>query len=171
MPRRPIRTRRSLGAASRSPATPGAQAAWLLGLLGLAPFFLAGAVLWAGPGRLGPAVYLAPLALMAYAATIVSFLGGVRWGYELARPAGPDPRLLIASVLPQIAAWALLFAPLAAEVRFGGLLVLLLIQGGADMLADDLPGWYRALRGPLTAGAAAALLSGLVWTLRLRHGG
>lgn len=171
MPRRPIRTSRGLGAASRAPATPGAQAAWLLGLAGLVPFFLSGAVLWAGPARLGAAVFLAPLALMAYAATIVSFLGGVRWGYELARPAGPDLRMLVGSVLPQIAAWALLFAPLAASARFGGLLLLLLVQGAADMLSDDLPGWYRALRGPLTAGAAAALVSGLLWTLHLRHGG
>lgn len=163
--------RRGLGATSRSPATPGAQAAWLLGMAGLLPFFLSGAVLWAGPGRLGPAVFLAPLALMAYAATIVSFLGGVRWGYELARPAGPDPRLLVGSVLPQIAAWGLLFAPLASPARLGGLLLVLLVQGGADMLSDDLPGWYRALRAPLTVGAAAALVSGLVWTLRLRHGG
>ena len=53
----------------------------------------------------------------------------------------------------------------------GGLLVLLLVQGVADMLSGDLPGWYRTLRAPLTVGAAAAIVSGLVWTLRLRHGG
>ena len=152
------------------PTTPGAQAGLLFGLAGLLPFFVAAAAMWAGFGRIGGWALVAVQALLAYGATIVSFLGGVRWGFELARPGGPDPRMLFASVLPQIGAWALIFLPMPAAylpARFGGLLLLTALGGGADAVASDLPDWYRALRIPLTLGAGAALLAGLVWSLRL----
>ena len=152
------------------PVTPGAQAGWLFGLAGLIPFFVAAAAMWAGPGRLGHWAGVAVLALLAYSATITSFLGGVRWGFELQRPGGPDPRLLFLSVTPQIAAWALLFMPMPGPAplawRFGGLLALLVVVGMADVLSRDLPEWYRTLRIPLTVGAGAALLAALLWTDR-----
>ncbi|MBE7218003.1 MAG: DUF3429 domain-containing protein [Caulobacteraceae bacterium] len=166
MPRRLASSRRPLAA----PVTAGAQAGWLYGLAGLVPFFVAAAAMWAGPGRLGHWAGVAVLALLAYGATIISFLGGVRWGFELQRPGGPDPRLLFLSVTPQIAAWALLFLPMpGAEPlawRFGGLLALLVLVGVADVLSRDLPQWYRTLRIPLTVGAGAALLAALAWALR-----
>ena len=122
--------------------------------------------MWAGPARLGHWAATAVLALLAYAATIVSFLGGVRWGSELQRPGGPEPRLLFLSVTPQLAAWTLLFMPMPLAARFGGLLVVLVLSGVADALSRDLPEWYRTLRIPLTVGAGAALLAALVWALR-----
>lgn len=150
-----------------APPPSGARTAWLLGALGLIPFFLAGAALWAGAARLGPLLLVAPVALLAYAVTISSFLGGVRWGVEIARSDGPRPAMLIAGVLPQIAAFGLAAAPLPADYRFGGLALLLAAQGVADWRAADLPAWYRGLRVPLTAGAVAATVSGLLWTLSL----
>lgn len=166
MPRRLASSRRPLA----PPVTPGAQAGWLFGLAGLIPFFVAAAAMWAGPARLGHWAGVSALALLAYAATIVSFLGGVRWGSELQRPGGPDPRLLFLSVIPQLFAWGLLFLPMPGAaplaVRFGGLLVVLLLVGIADALSRDLPQWYRALRIPLTVGAGAALVAALAWTLR-----
>lgn len=167
MPRRLSSARRPLAA----PTTPGAQAGWLLGLAGLIPFFVAGAALWAGYGRIGRWALVALQALLVSGATIVSFLGGVRWGFELARPGGPEPRLLFASVLAQIGAWALVFLPMPAAdlpVRFGGLLLLLVVQGTADAISRDFPEWYRTLRVPLTVGAGAALAAGLWWALRHR---
>ena len=167
MPRRLSSARRPLAA----PTTPGAQAGWLFGLAGLVPFFLAAAALWAGYGRLGRWAFVALQALLFYGATIVSFLGGVRWGFELARPGGPEARMLFASVLAQIGAWALVFLPMpgpALSVRLGGLLLLLMVQGAADAASRDLPEWYRTLRVPLTVGAGAALAAGVVWTLRHR---
>lgn len=154
-----------------APTTPGGQAGWLFALAGLVPFFVSAAALWAGYARLGRWAFVALQALLFYGATIVSFLGGVRWGFELARPGGPDARLLFASVLPQIGAWALVFLPMPAAdlpVRFGGLLLLLVVQGAADAASRDFPEWYRTLRVPLTAGAGAALAAGLWWTLRHR---
>lgn len=172
--------RRILAGRSRVPATPGAQAGWLLGAAGLLPFFAAGAAIWAGYGRIGFWALAAVQALLTYGATIVSFLGGVRWGFELQQPGGPAARNLFGSVLPQIGAWTLLFLPIplpaawggasaVLAVRFGGVLLLLLVQGVADALSRDFPEWYRTLRIPLTAGAAAAMLAGLVWALHVRH--
>lgn len=166
MARRLASSRRPLA----PPVTPGAQAGWLYGLAGLIPFFAAAAAIWAGPERLGRWAAVAALALLSYAATIISFLGGVRWGFELQRPGGPDPRLLFLSVTPQLAAWALLFARMPGATplawRFGGLLAVLVVVGVADVLSRDLPEWYRTLRIPLTVGAGVALLAALAWTLR-----
>ena len=144
---------------------PGVRTAWLLGVAGLLPFFTAAAALWAGPGRLGPAVFLAPIVLLAYAGTIASFLGGARWGAEVARAAGPRPLFLVSAVAPQLAAFALLVAPLSSVERYAGLALVLTVQGVGDALSPDLPAWYRSLRVPLTVGAAGAVLAGLAWVL------
>jgi hypothetical protein len=94
-----------MSAASSRP--PAARTAWLLGLAGLIPFAAASATRAAGPPELaGPAL----LALLAYAAVILSFLGGVRWGAELSAER-PSPAVIALSVLPSLAAWTLLVAP------------------------------------------------------------
>ena len=151
-----------------SPSPPGVRAAWILGFAGLLPFFAAAAALWAGPGRFGPAVFYAPIVLLAYAATIASFLGGARWGVELMRPAGPRPLWLVSAVAPQLAAVALVAAPIPALDRYAGLAVVLAVQGVADALSPDLPAWHRSLRIPLTVGSVASVLAGLAWVLTVR---
>ena len=148
---------------------PGIRTAWLLGVAGLLPFFASAAALWAGPQRLGPGVFFAPIVLLAYAATIASFLGGARWGAEIARSAGPRPIFLVSAVAPQLAALALVAAPLPASDRYAGLLLVLLVQGVGDALSPDLPAWYRSLRIPLTVGAVAAVAAGLAWVIVAGH--
>lgn len=151
-----------------SPSPPGVRTASLLGYLGLIPFFAAAAVMWAGPRRIEPQLFfVAPIVLLIYAATIASFLGGVRWGVEAARPGGPRGLFLASSVAPQLAAAALIVAPLSPVWRYGGLAVVLIVQGVGDVLAPDLPDWYRRLRLPLTVGAAASVLAGLGWSATL----
>jgi hypothetical protein len=88
-------------AAAVAPLKPRADA-WALGIAGLFPF-VAGAVgLWSLPPEW---VGLAALALLTYAAVIVSFLGGIHWG--LAMPLAQTRRgLLIWGVLPSLLAWA-----------------------------------------------------------------
>lgn len=153
---------------TQASSSPGARAAWVLGLSGLLPFFAGGAVVWAGAGRVGGLAFAAPFLLLAYGATISSFLGGVRWGVEVARAEGPGVRRLALSVTPQLAAWALAAVPgLPLDARFGGLALLLLVQGIADASARDLPDWFRALRIPLTVGAVVALAAAAVWAARL----
>ena len=144
---------------------PGARTAWLLGVAGLLPFFASAAALWAGPARLGPAVFYAPILLLAYAATIASFLGGARWGAEVVRVGGPRPLFLVSAVAPQLAAVALVAAPLPAVDRYAGLALVLLVQGVGDAFSPDLPAWYRSLRIPLTVGAVGSVVAGLAWVV------
>lgn len=134
--------------------------AWVLGLAGLIPFFGAAAALWVGPPTLRG---VALLALLAYAAVILSFLGGVRWGAETARDEGPRAAPLILSVLPSLLAWGALVG--AASVPPASQLLLLgaglLLASVWDIRSMSLPDWYRRLRLVLTGGALLAL--GIAW--------
>lgn len=137
------------------------SAAWLGGL-GALPFVaLAGATpLLDGAPR--PAV---AYALLAYGATILSFLGGIHWGLAISPASGPDnPRLaarLILSVMPSLVAWVALLVA-------GNAGLLLLATAVAAMLAIDLratrlgdaPPWYPKLRIPLSGVVVASLLVG-----------
>ena len=80
---------------------PGTEA-WVLGMAGLLPFVAGAAGLWWLPPDWAG---FAALALLTYAAVIVSFLGGIHWG--LAMPLAQTRRgLLIWGVLPSLLAWA-----------------------------------------------------------------
>jgi hypothetical protein len=135
---------------------PGVPApAAILGLAGLIPF-AAAAALGLQPGPTGER---AGVALLAYGAVILSFLGGIHWGLALTRPAGPDWRGLGIGVLPSLAGWAGLLA--------GGTAGLLLILAGfLALLPVDLalarsrtaPPWFARLRTVLTGAVAACLL-------------
>jgi Protein of unknown function (DUF3429) len=120
----------------------------LLGLLGLIPFLVCAylACAWQQPGD-GRAL----LALIAYGAVILSFLGGVHWGFALAEPAGD-------------------LAALAAPVTHGraenariGLAVL-----------PSLLGWVAVLIGvlvPAPAIALCVLIIGFIATIVAEHDG
>jgi hypothetical protein len=138
-----------------------ASAAWLGGL-GAIPFVtLAGAIpLLDGAPRL-----FAVHALLAYGATILSFLGGVHWGLAIRGHSGPDTNTLrgrlILSVIPSLAGWAALLVTGPA-----GLLILAIAIAGmllVDLRAarlGDAPPWYPKLRVPLSGVVIAALLVG-----------
>lgn len=135
----------------------------LLGAAGVIPFVGAGALLAFGPPTLaGPAL----LWLVAYAAVILSFLGGVRWGAEIARSEQPRFSVLALSVLPSLAGWVLLAVPFAtAELQLGGFLLAFAWMWLWDSRAVDLKPWYRRLRSWLTLGAAIGLGLGLAEAL------
>jgi ABC-type proline/glycine betaine transport system permease subunit len=139
------------------------SAAWLGGL-GAAPFIgLAGAMpfLEAEPRR------LVAHALVAYGATILSFLGGVHWGLAIGSPTktehGKLPARLVLSVIPSLAGWAALLVP-----EMSGLFILTVAI--AAMLWIDIratragqaPPWYPKLRVPLSGVVMAALLLGAI---------
>ena len=135
------------------------SAAWLGGL-GALPFIgLSGAA----PFLDGAPRMFVVHALVAYGATILSFLGGVHWGLAIGSQSGADhPEFrarLILSVIPSLAAWAALLFP-----EQPGLLIL--AAAIAAMLWVDLratrrghaPQWYLKLRLPLSCVVVAALL-------------
>lgn len=128
-------------------------AARWLGFTGLLPF-LAAAVAVRFPALPVPAT----AALIAYGAVILSFLGGIRWGLAMG---APDPAWWLGiSVLPSLLGWIALLLPAAAGLVLlaGGFVAMLL----ADFRLPDAPDWYPRLRLPLSCGAIACLLLGLM---------
>lgn len=99
--------------------------------------------------------------MLAYSAAILSFLGGTRWGMEVAGGRPPRASVLALSNVPAVAAWLLLAAGggfgLTEVHALGGFLIAFLLQGAWDARASGAPAWHRRLRVGLTAGAALAL--------------
>ena len=79
-------------------------AQWL-GYGGLLPFVgLAGAALWLGPLESTRIT----AALLAYGASILSFMGAIHWGLAMGGGAAPDSKLLLWGVVPSLVAWVAL---------------------------------------------------------------
>lgn len=145
----------SLSALAKAP-----KPALYLGFSGLIPFISA-PLLMAATQSFYPEVAFAQ---MVYGASIVSFLGGARWGFALpdGSPARPDWMNLGNSVVPSLVAWlALLCRDNIAE---GALIV---IMGLGLSLHYDLtllpgyPPWFKAMRTILTLVATFSLVATL----------
>lgn len=99
-------------------------------------------------------------ALGLYAAVILSFLGGARWGRAVVDPE-PSPRTLAFSMAPSVAAWGLVLLPAGhSDLQLAGLAGALVLHLLWDLRSQGLPGWYPRLRLILTAGAVAGLAAG-----------
>ena len=126
------------------------------GLLGLAPFWALPAAVAIWPGQSG----LTVIVVAAYAALILSFLGGARWGMALLAPE-PDPLAVALAMVPTLVAWGLLIVLHAAQrLQLYGLAAVLLLVGLWDQSSPQAAAWYQRLRLMLTAGAAGALCLG-----------
>ncbi|XP_053550037.1 transmembrane protein 69 [Bombina bombina] len=132
-----------------------------LGLGGLIPFISA-PLLMSVTTCYYPEVAFAQV---AYGASILSFLGGVRWGFAIPEnsPAKLDWMNLTNSVVPPLLAWlALLFRENTTEAT------LLVIMGLGIALHYDLallptyPSWFKALRAILTLVAVFSLVATLI---------
>lgn len=133
-----------------------------LGLSGLIPFV-------AAPLVMGAAELYVPeiaFAQVAYGASILSFLGGVRWGFAIPEgsPAKPDWINLANSVVPSLLAWvALLFS----KELFTQSAMMVIIGLGIALhydlaLLPTYPSWFKALRALLTFVAFFSLLSTII---------
>jgi hypothetical protein len=95
-----------------------------LGYAGLIPFVFLTGLMWLIDRELLPFV---SIALGAYAAAIVSFLGGVHWGIGFMRAQSDDaaaPRFHFWwGVLPSLIAWLALMLPAFAALPLLGLVV------------------------------------------------
>lgn len=146
----------SLRALAKAP-----KPALYLGFSGLIPFISA-PFLMAATQSFHPEVAYAQV---VYGASIVSFLGGARWGFAIpaGSPAQPDWMNLGNSVVPSLLAWlALLCRDNIAE---GALVV---VMGLGLSLHYDLtllpgyPAWFKAMRTVLTLVATFSLVATLV---------
>ncbi|XP_033821233.1 transmembrane protein 69 [Periophthalmus magnuspinnatus] len=104
-------------------------------------------------------------AQVAYGASILSFLGGARWGFTLppSSPAKPDWINLANSVVPSLLAWV---AMLMSENIVPATTMVIMGLGIAlhyDLaLLPTYPSWFKALRSVLTVVASLSLLGMLV---------
>ncbi|KAM9321964.1 transmembrane protein 69-like [Pholidichthys leucotaenia] len=132
-----------------------------LGISGLVPF-LSAPLLMAMTQTFYPEVAYAQ---MVYGASIVSFLGGARWGFAIpsGSPAAPDWMNLGNSVVPSLLAWVALLCK--DNITEGALVVLM---GLGLSLHYDLnllhgyPAWFKAMRTVLTVVATFSLVATLV---------
>jgi hypothetical protein len=95
-------------------------ARWL-GHLGLVPFVLGAGLVWLGLEP-EPHAFVAQ-ALSAYAALIVSFLGGIHWGLAF-RISAPPASLFIWGVVPSLVAWLAVLMPPSAGLVLHGVMLL-----------------------------------------------
>lgn len=133
----------------------------LLGAGGVIPL-LAGAIMVAAVRE--PFGISLTRPVLAYAAMILSFLGGIHWGFASAALAHNEvelnaPRILGLSVLPALAAWiAVLLPPAFAAPFLAVAFVLVLLLDRATDQLGFAPGWWMRLRIRLTL-AVVVLLS------------
>lgn len=140
-------------ASTRAPAS-----AWALGLFSLTPFYVTSAIYCYGPHRYGA---LALLALGAWSAVMLSYLGGIRAGLELGSDHPPRWWSLSLSLLTPITGFGLLYGALAhrfdAVWEVSGFLTAFLLVWLWDVRDIEGPAWRPRYRTLITAGAAIAL--------------
>ena len=138
---------------SRSEAPPAAL--WIIAVLALAPFPIAALAYGYGPANVArPALTV----ILTWAAVVMSFLGGVRWGMETSRPAPRWHRQVI-SVSSAVAAWLLLLARHRWPDTWvvAGAIAAFLLQWLFDHQGPDVPARYPALSTALTSAACVSL--------------
>jgi hypothetical protein len=126
------------------------------GLLGILPFWSAPAATVLAPDFAGIAAVIEAV----YAALILSFLGGARWGLEV-RDAAPDPAVVGLAMTPTLAGLAILvFTHGQTRLQLLVLAAALSLSWFWDYTAKGLPPWYARLRTILTLGAVGGLSVG-----------
>ncbi|HYD86639.1 MAG TPA: DUF3429 domain-containing protein [Vitreimonas sp.] len=133
------------------------RAALRLGFLGLAPLAVGALV---SLSQHHETALLGAIGFSLYAAVLLSFLGGVRCGFELMRaPQAPEGLRLLFSALPALAGWALALlvvlvpAAIAAASAFAGLFAAQYAWDHRSAADAGAPLWYPLLRQVLTGGA------------------
>lgn len=132
--------------------------ALMLGFSGLIPF-VAAPLYMHYSGIFLPEVATAQL---AYGASILSFLGGVRWGLTLPLGSTQSPNWsnLSYSVLPSLIAWVGLIS--SQNIGFLTIIGGLAFAGYMDMAMWGYPAWFKGLRFCLTLVAILSLWTSLI---------
>jgi hypothetical protein len=147
-----------MGPAAPSPSLAGTPAgapsplALALGHAGLLPFVGGALLVWFVQGEALP---FAAQALSAYAALIVSFLGGIHWGLALRQPQ-PRPLLLGWGVAPSLLAWIAVMMPASSGLVLSGALLLLCWVVDRVLYRREGVAAWLTLRFRLSAVAAAS---------------
>ncbi|MBZ8140269.1 DUF3429 domain-containing protein [Rubrivivax gelatinosus] len=139
-----------------NPAPTLSPVALRLGYAGLIPFVLGALLVWIVLPEAHP---YATLALAAYGAMIVSFLGGIHWGIGF-RESAPEGRLFVWGVVPSLVAWAAVMMPAnAGLVILGVMLVVCYLVDRGVYVRHGLGHWLT-LRFRLSAIASLSCFLG-----------
>ena len=141
----------------KHPEDPTWQLIRRLGYAGLIPFVALAAAAW-----LAPATHRAQaaFALLAYGATIASFLGAIHWGLAMRGPLTPQPGPFVWGLFPSLVAWVALLLPLSQGlVTMALLLGMCLAVDRRSYPAYGLGDWL-GMRLHLTVVAALCMLAG-----------
>lgn len=138
--------------------TPSRPSQWAqsLGYGGLIPFVgLAAATFMQSPAVRGASL----LALLAYGATILSFLGAIHWGLAMRDAASQSTGLVVWGVMPSLLAWiAMLLGPVIGLCMIAAGLWVCLLVDQRVYPRFGLRGWLP-MRQLLTAVASLSCIA------------
>jgi len=132
----------------------------MLGAAGALPFIALAIAAWSTGGAVANGTVSA---VIAYGAVILSFIGGVHWGFASGPMAADGSSaamtpLLVASVLPSLVAWVALMLPAPWSTAVLGIAFVAVLPLDRWAMAQSLaPNWWMRLRLPLTVAVAALL--------------
>lgn len=121
-----------------------------LGYAGLLPFVAGALLVWIVNPEAHP---YATLALSAYAAVIVSFLGGIHWGVGFR---DGDAKLFVWGVVPSLVAWPAVIMPASAGLVIHGAMLWICYAVDRRLYPAHGLGAWLVLRFRLSAVAGLA---------------
>lgn len=127
---------------------------------GLIPFVLGALLIWLVWPDVQPHV---TLALSAYAATVIAFLGGTHWGIAM-RADTAGPRAFGWAVVPPLVAGVAVIMPAYAGLVVHGVMLLVCYGQDRKLYAAHGYGHWLTLRFRLTAVAAMSCFLGAAGT-------
>lgn len=143
-------------------ASASTVASWI-GYAGLIPFVASLALCYLGDP---PAQQFGIRALGAYAAVILSFIGGIHWGVATQNTADDTAGWYVGSVVPSLLGWvALLLRPSATMAALLLCFLAWYVFERMMPVGRMFPVWFVRLRLRLTSGAVVTLLLGWLRTL------
>jgi hypothetical protein len=101
----------------------------------------------------------AVLLLSAYAAVIISFLGGIHWGLAMRQPQ-PSARLLVWGVVPSLLAWVAVMMPAESALFIHGLVLIACYAVDRRVYPAQGAAAWLVLRFRLTAVASLSCFIG-----------
>jgi len=133
------------------PATDGHRLAERLGYLGLAPFVLGCLLVWLidAPEPHGFVVF----GLATYAALVISFLGGIHWGFAFLRGHEPGPAL-VWGVSASLLGWLGVLMPAYAGLALHGAVLIVCYLADRRLYPVYGAGSWLTLRFRLSGVAA-----------------
>lgn len=146
-------------AAGADPGLPLNPLALRLGYAGLLPFVLGAALVWLLAGYDVDAHAFATLGLSAYAAVVISFLGGIHWGLGF-RQATPSARPFVWGVLPSLLAWVAVVMPAYAGLVVHGVMLVVCYAVDRRLYPQLGAGVWLTLRFRLSAVASLCCFLG-----------